>query len=235
MGFEYDNFLDSLHYAVYYLPITAKLAFAALVIGIIIGLIVAIIRYYRIPVLSQLLSVLITVYQGIPTMVALLLYNLLFSFLIGGVVEGLGLNVEVRDVSNIVVGYIALSLFAITSISETFRGAILSIDKIQFEAGYSIGLTKLQTLYRIIIPQIIPTAIPGLINNMVGIIKGTSLVSAIGIMEVMNASIIPCSRTYSFVEGYVAAALVYWAFTLVLETIAKGIEKKTKGFRKQLG
>ena len=78
MGFEYDNFLDSLHYAVYYLPITAKLAFAALVIGIIIGLIVAIIRYYRIPVLSQLLSVLITVYQGIPTMVALLLYNLLF-------------------------------------------------------------------------------------------------------------------------------------------------------------
>ena len=61
-----------------------------------------------------------------------------------------------------------------------------------------------------------------------------SLVSAIGIMEVMNASIIPCSRTYSFVEGYVAAALVYWAFTFVLETIAKLIEKKTKSFRKQL-
>ena len=110
----------------------------------------------------------------------------------------------------------------------------MSIDTLQFEAGHAIGLSRMQTLRRIIIPQVIPVAIPGLINNMVGIIKGTSLVMAIGVMEVMNASIIPCSRTYSFLEGYVAAALIYWGFTLVIETAAKALEKKMKKFRREV-
>ena len=234
MGFEYDNFLDSLSYGIRYLPVTAKLAFTALFVGIIVGLVVAVVRHYKIPVLSQFLAVFVTIYQGIPTMAALLVYNLLFSSLIGDIINALHLKVAVRDVDNIVVGYVALSLFSVVSISETFRGAFMSVNKVQFEAGYSVGMTKLQTLRRIIIPQVIPVAIPGLINNMVGIIKGTSLVSAIGIMEVMNASIIPCSRTYSFVEGYAAAALIYWMFTLVLEMIAKRIEIWSKRFRKEL-
>lgn len=234
MEFEYDNFLDSLHYAIQYLPVTAKLVFFALAFGIVFGMIVAIIRYYKIPVISQILAVFVTIYQGIPSMVAFLIYNLLYSFYIGDIINFLHLNVEVRDVDNIVVAYFALSIQAMISMSETFRGAMYSVDKNQFEAGYSIGLTKVQTLRRIVIPQVIPAALPGLTNNMVGIVKATSLVMTIGVMEVMNAALIPCGRTYSFLEGYVAAALVYWGFTLILEIISKQIEKRSKSYRKQL-
>ncbi len=234
MEFEYGNFKVSFKYGMEYLHVTAKITFIALFFGVVIGLVVAVVRHYKIPVISQILTVFVTLYQGLPVMVALLIYNLLFSFYIADIIRILHLNVQVRDVDNIVVAYFTLSLAAITSISETFRGAFVSVEKTQYEAGHAVGLSKLQTLRRIIIPQMIPVAIPGLINNMVGTIKGTSLVMTIGVMEVMNASLIPCSRTYSFLEGYVAAALIYWTFTLVLETIARVFEKRTKCYRENI-
>jgi L-cystine transport system permease protein len=117
---------------------------------------------------------------------------------------------------------------------ESIKGAFLSVDKGQYEAGYSIGLTRLQTLKRIIIPQMVPVAIPMLTNNMIGIIKGSSIAMAIGITEVLGGSVIPCSTTYRFLEGYVAAAFIYWGFTVTIEKIAKIIEKRADRYRRKL-
>ena len=226
MGFKLDNFIESLKSGIKYLPVTAKLTLVAVVIGLIIGLFIAIFRYYKIPVISHILTVFITIYQGLPMMVALLIYNLLFSYYIGPFIDFFHLNIDVNKVNNIIVAYFALSLAAITTMSETFRGALNSVEKTQFEAGYSVGLTKFQTFKRIILPQVIPVAIPGLINNLVGVIKGTSFVMAIGVLEVTNASLIPCFKTFSYVEGYLAAAIIYWFFTIILEVILSTIEKK---------
>ncbi len=118
------------------------------------------------------------------------------------------------------------------SISEAIRGALLSIDKGQDEAGYSVGLTKVQTIRRIIIPQMIPAAIPTLINHVVGLIKASSVVMAIGIIEIVAGATIPSSRTYSFFEGYVAAAVIYWAFTIMIEYLAKVLRRHTGRFRR---
>lgn len=230
MGFTLNNFIESLKSGLSYLPVTAKLTFTAVVFGILFGLLIAVLRYYKVPVISKILTVFVTIYQGFPMMVALLIYNLLFSFYIGPIIQFFHLGIEVREANNIIVGYFALSLGAITSMSETLRGALNSVAKLQFEAGYSIGLTKFQTFTRIILPQIIPVAIPGLINNLVGIIKGTSFVMAIGILEVTNASLIPCFRTFSYVEGYLAAALIYWFFTLLIETLLSVVEKTQKQY-----
>lgn len=232
MDFSIKNLIESLKFGFSYLGVTVKLTIISVILGMILGLIIAVVRHYKIPVLSQVFAGFITIYQGIPLMVALLIYNLLFSACFDDIATALHLPITARDVDVIIVGYFALSLFAMTTTSESFRGALSSIDRTQFEAGYSVGLSKIQTLRRIILPQMIPVAIPSLINNIVGIIKGTSLVTAIGIVEVMGGSIIPCSVTYSFVEGYTAAALIYWMFTLVIECIAKYIEKFTKRYRK---
>jgi L-cystine transport system permease protein len=107
-----------------------------------------------------------------------------------------------------------------------------SIPVNQYEAAYSVGLTKLQTLRRIILPQLVATAIPTLLNNIVGIIKSTSLVSAVGITELMGGALIPSGVTYSFVEGYTAAGFIYWGFTIVVLFFAGKLEKKFKSFRK---
>jgi L-cystine transport system permease protein len=207
-----------------------KLTLISYAIGLIVGLIIAVVRTYQIPILSQVFAVFITIYQGIPTVVALLIYNLIFLTTFNSFASTFHLGITLADVDSIIVGYFALSLFCITSISETFRGALKSIPQIQYEAGYSIGLTKLQTLRRIIIPQVIPVAMPGLTNNMVGAIKATALVTAVGIVEVMSGAVIPCGITYSYMEGYTAAAVVYWVFSEIIGILFRIVEKRSNRY-----
>jgi L-cystine transport system permease protein len=226
------NFGDCFISGLKYLHITAELAIFAFVIGSLLGLIVAIVRNYRIPVISQFLALFVTIYQGIPVIVAMLIYTILFNMCFDNIMKFLHINLTVATVDFIVIGYFALTLQTLCDTTETFRSALKSIPVNQYEAAYSVGLTKLQTLRRIILPQLIATAIPTLLNNVVGVIKSTSLVSAVGITELMGGALIPSGVTYSFVEGYTAAGFIYWGFTIVVLFFAGKLEKKFKSFRK---
>lgn len=234
MNFNLAHFNESLVYGLKYLPNTLRLVFIPLAIGLILGTVIALVRVYKVPVLCKLLAVFVTVYQGVPIVVALMIYNLVFMLKFNDLASLLHLKKSISDVDNIWVGIFALSLMAVCSISEVVRGALLSIDNGQNEAGYSVGLTKIQTIKRIILPQMVPVAIPMLINNVVGLIKGSSVVMAIGIVEIVAGATIPSSRTYSFFEGYVAAAIIYWVFTIVIEYLAQRLRQYTGKFRRNL-
>ena len=194
---------------------------------------VAVVRNYKMPIVSKIFAILVTVYQGIPLVVALLIYTILFNSGFNSFMKFLHINITVADVNFIVVGYFALTLSAVCEMSESFRTALKSILVNQYEASYSVGLTRIQTLKRIIIPQMIPVAVPNVMNNVVGIIKSTSLVTAIGIVEMMSGALIPSGLTYSYIEGYTAAGLIYWGFTIIVLFLAHWIENKTKRYRRQ--
>lgn len=234
MNFNLAHFNESLVYGLKYLPNTLRLVFVPLAIGLILGTVIGLVRVYKVPVIGRLLAVFVTVYQGVPIVVALMIYNLVFMLKFNDLASLLHLKKSISDVDNIWVGIFALSLMAICSISEAVRGALLSIDNGQNEAGYSVGLTTIQTMKRIIIPQMIPVAIPMLTNNVVGLIKGSSVVMAIGIVEIVAGATIPSSRTYSFFEGYVAAAIIYWVLTIVIECLAQRLRQYTGKFRRNL-
>lgn len=234
MNFNYSYFLESLQSGIHYLPNTFKLTFIPILIGLVFGTIIAVIRLYKIPVLGKVLAVFVTVYQGIPIVVALMIYNLIYMTKLQDIFDFFHLNINIANLNNIWIGIMALSISATCWMEESIKGAFLAIEKGQFEAGYSVGLTKIQTLKRIIIPQVVPVAIPMLTNNIVGTIKGSSIVMAIGITEVLAGSVIPASKTYAFLEGYVAAAIIYWGFTAVVEKIAKIIEKRSDKYRRKL-
>lgn len=234
MNFNFANFKESLMYGLAYFPNTLKLVFIPLVIGLTFGTVIALVRVYKVPVIGWFMAVFVTIYQGIPIVVALMIYNLIFMLKFNDLAVFLHLKKSISDINNIWVGIFALSMTAVCSISEAVRGALISIDKGQNEAGYSVGLTTIQTIQRIIIPQMIPVAIPMLINNVVGLIKASSVVMAIGIVEIVAGATIPSSRTYSFFEGYVAAALIYWVFTVVVENLAQRLKQYTGKFRRNL-
>lgn len=233
MAFSMNSFLACLKSGFAYLPITVELALISLAVGVVLGLIIAVVRVFQLPVISRILAAFVIVYQGVPFVVALLIYNLIYAACFNDFAAFFHLGVTVADVNIIVVGYFALILQQTVNVSDTFRGALMSIPKAQYEAGYSVGLTKFQTLRKIVLPQMLPVSLPGLINNMVGAIKATALVSAIGIMEVLNGSLIPCGYTYSYVEGYLAAAVVYWVFSAAAEFLARRLEAGSGSFRKQ--
>lgn len=233
MSFGISNFLDSLKSAFLYAPVTLKLTFITFVISLILGTIVATVRYYKIPVLSQFFSVFVTVYMGLPTMVALILYNLIFMTFYNDVAKALNINIPITDINPIIIGYFTLILGTTCSISESVRGAFRGISKIQYEAGYSIGLSKVKTLTRIIYPQMVPILLPGLQNSLIGLLKASNLVSAIAVVEIMTGALLPSLLYYSYLEGYVAAALVYWLIGAFIELFAYFAEKNSGKYLKK--
>ncbi|ACV21425.1 L-cystine transport system permease protein tcyL [Slackia heliotrinireducens] len=231
MSLSFDRLVACLASGIQFLPATLALTAIAILTGLLVGGAMALFRTYRVPVLSQISAVFVTMYSGIPVMVALVILNLLYLTQFDNVAAALGWNITVRDVSPFWVAAVAVTLTATVYVSEAVRGSVLSVDTTQYEAAYSVGLTKWQTIRRIVIPQFIPVFIPMLCTNIIGTMKSTSIVMTVGVMELLNGSLLPSMKNYSFLEGYIAAALVYWAISILIEAISRYAEKRTGEFR----
>ncbi len=223
---------DGINSAVKYFPNTLQLVFISLAIGLVIGTIFALIRYYHFPLLSKIIALFIVIYQGIPIVVALLIYHLLFMNYLGDILGFFHSKIKVSDVNTIWIGILALSLTSICSVSEVVRGALYSVDRGQEEAGYAVGMTRVQIIRRVILPQLIQVAIAPLTNTIVGLIKASSIVSVVGIIEVTQGALLPSATTYAFFEGYISAAIVYWIFSIIVEIIMGRISKFTGKYRR---
>jgi L-cystine transport system permease protein len=97
-----------------------------------------------------------------------------------------------------------------------------------------VGLSTWQTLRRIILPQVIPVAVPVLCNNVIVFIKGSSVMYFISVMDILNAAMIPATANYKYLEAYIAAALIYWGICLIIAQAAKLLEHKLSRFRREL-
>lgn len=137
----------------------------------------------------------------------------------------LGLNVH--GWSRTIFVLLAMTLLYAASISEVFKSAYLAVPRGQLEAGLSIGLTKVQTLWRIILPQALRFALPNISNAILNLLKDTALAYTIGLADVMGAGNLLIGRNlgnYSL-ETYTAVALIYWGLALALAIVSQGIEK----------
>lgn len=232
MSLLLENIKRSVLSAMIYFPNTLKLVFFSFAISLAAGAVIAIVRFYKVPVLSWLSAAFVTLYQGVPVIVALLIFNLIFTIKLPQILRAFEIQKSPSDIDVIWIGIAALSLSGICSASEVFRGALAAVDPGQKEAGYSVGLTKVQTVRRIVIPQVVPLAVPPLLNLIVGLIKNSSVVMVIGIAEVFTGALIPASRSYSFLEAYIAVAVIYWGLTAAVEYLAGKAEGYLGRFRR---
>lgn len=182
------------------------------VIGIIIGLVTSVIRVTKIKVLSQLSVVYVDLFRGTP-----LLMQIIFVYY---ALPYLGINLPAM-----VAGIVALSVNSGAYVSEIFRAGIESIDRGQTEAARSLGMSYMQTMRYVIIPQTIKRVLPPLTNEFVALIKDSSLLSVIAIAELMRTAkemmtwkMNPSSLT--------AAAIIYLIITLPLTRYVSYMEKK---------
>ena len=214
MKFSFEYLLKCLLSGVVYIPVTLKLALIPLAIALFLGTLIALARIFKVPVVEKVFKIFVAIYSGIPVMVTLLLFHLIYLSCFKPGKNG-----------TMMLAYFTFTLSRTILVSESVRGAFLSIPKGQYEAAYACGLSTFQTLKRIVIPQMIPVALPTLTNNTLGSIKNTSIVMVLGIVDILNGSTIPCADTYSYVEGYVAAAIIYWAVNAVVEFLLVRLEK----------
>jgi|SRR5215207_7801568 len=207
-GLVFENW-DALLQAVL---ITISLAFLAEVIGVALGLAFALLKISGSRVLSILAQVYIDVFRGTPLLVQIVIVYFTTA------------SVGLRFNSLFFAGLVALSLNAAAYVAEIFRAGIQSIDKGQTEAGRSSGLTYAQTMRYIIVPQAFRRVIPPLTNEFVMLIKDTSLVSVIGLAELLRAARVLQSETFNGTP-LIAAALMYLAICLPLIYLTNALER----------
>lgn len=234
MNIQYEQIWVSFRYAVMSVPVTLLLTVVPLLVGIIFGTGVAAVRVYRVKIISTIFDFMIAVLKGIPLTLIILMISLVFTNTFDSLAGVMNWPIKAKDIPVVFVALFAISVSAVTMISETIRGALLSVGKGQYEAGYSVGLTTFQTFRRIIAPQAFLVLLPSLSGNMIGLLKGSSIAFLIGVSEVLNSSLKTATSTYCFLEAYIAAAIIYWGLGIAIEYLGKILEKKAGCYRRDV-
>jgi len=214
-----------------YIPITLVISLSAFGLGVIIGLGIALIRFLKIPFLTELLRWVVTLLKGVPIILVLLIIYILSTDGINIITESLNLPFRFKDLNPVWIAIIGLSIYSSIGFSENFRGAFTTIDPGQFDASESIGMTRWQTMRRIIIPQAFLTMLPVSVNMLVGLVKGTALSSLIGVVDVLQGAQISGSLRNLFLESYIAAAIIYWGINALIEFAGGRLERALQNRR----
>lgn len=192
---------------------TIPLALLSFVLGLVIALGVALMRLSRISVVSGIARVYISIIRGTPLLVQL--------FVIFYGLPSIGILVDPWPSA-----IIAFSLNVGGYAAEVIRAAILSVPKGQWEAGYTIGMSRGQTLVRVILPQAARVSVPPLSNTFISLVKDTSLASLILVTELFRQAQEIAAFSQEFMALYIEAAVVYWVICLVLSSVQSVLEKR---------
>ncbi|KAA0970931.1 amino acid ABC transporter permease [Aureimonas fodinaquatilis] len=213
------------------LALTLTLTAVAMVLGILLGILLAVMRLSDNPLARGASTAFITVIRGTPLLVQLFLcYNIaaLYPVFSLGIPFGPQLfEVSMNSVMTpVVAAILALSLNEGAYMAEIIRAGLQSVDKGQIEAAKAIGLSPRKTFYRIVMPQVMKLVIPPTGNQLIGMLKMTSIVSIIGLSDLLYSSQTIYLRTYEVIPLLLVASIWYFIVTSILSLIQSRIEKK---------
>ena len=217
----YQNFIedDRWKYITDGLFNTLRITFFAVLIGIFLGFLIAVVRStydktHKLGVLNALCKVYLTVIRGTPALVQLLI----IYFVVFGSVK----------IDKTLVAVIAFGINSGAYVAEIFRSGIMSIDNGQFEAGRSLGFNYPQTMFYIVMPQAFKNVLPALGNEFIGLLKETSVAGYIAIQDLTKGADIIRSRTYSAFMPLIAAALIYLVLVMVFTFFVQKLERRLR-------
>ena len=210
------------------LKVTFQVTILALIIGIVIGMILAIIRCahdqqdarsrrgfkgFLLNLANAIAQIYITVIRGTPVLVQLLIMYFI---------------ILVKSDSKLVVAVITFGVNCGAYVAEIFRGGIMSIDGGQMEAGRSVGLSYVQTMTNVVLPQAFKSVLPALINEFIALLKETSICGYIGLNELTRGGDIIRGTTFDALLPLFAVALIYLAIVLLITQLAGILERRLR-------
>ncbi|WP_126225747.1 amino acid ABC transporter permease [Burkholderia ambifaria] len=212
--------MEALDLVIHTLPVmvkgallTLKFAVASMALGLVVGLVVAIMRIGSNRLVSGLAQGYVSLMRGTPLLVQM--------FVVYYGLPDLGITLDPTTA-----GIFTLTLNAGAYLSESMRGAILGIGRGQWAAAHSLGLTHGQTLRHIVCPQALRLAVPSLGNTLISLIKDTSLVSVITVTELLRSTQEVIAATFQPLPLYLAAAALYWVLSTLLTRLQGRVETR---------
>lgn len=217
----YENFIEDnrWEYILDGLGVTLQVTFFAVIIGIVIGFLIAIIRSTydktgKLKILNFICKIYLTVIRGTPVVVQLLIiYFVIFGS---------------ADISKVLVAIMAFGFNSGAYVAEIFRSGIMSIDNGQFEAGRSLGFNYVQTMIHIIMPQAFKNVLPALGNEFIVLLKETSVSGYIALQDLTKGGDIIRSRTYDAFMPLIAVALIYLVMVMIFTKLVNMLERRLR-------
>ena len=192
---------------------TVLLSVGGMFFGLVLGFALALMRLSKILPLNWLARVYVSFFRGTPLLVQLFM-----------IYYGLPqLGIELDPLPAALIGF---SLNMAAYVCEILRAAIGSIDRGQWEAASSIGMTRAQTLRRVVLPQAARTALPPLGNSFISLVKDTALAATIQVPELFRQAQLITARTFEVFTMYLTAALIYWVLASVLAHLQNRLEER---------
>lgn len=198
------------------LPVTLTIMVLSLLFGLLLGLVIAIVRIQKKPVSYAIATFYLSFMRCTPTLIQLFLIfyglpQLLKVF-----------NIDINGWNRVVFAVITFSLHSSAFLSEVIRASYLAVGVGQQEAAYSVGMSSFQAIRRIILPQAFYVALPNLGNNLIMLLKETSLAFTIGITDIMGQVSIILGNNFgtNLFEVYIIISIIYWVICIAIE---KGI------------
>lgn len=215
----FENYLDALWYVVWGIPTTMSLALLSFAIGLVLGSILLLVRFFLPKPLPWLASAYVEAFRGTPLLVQIFI----IYFGVGGYLKVYGINID-----PFTAGVIALGLNSAAYQAEIFRSAVQAIPVEQYLTAEAYAFTKTQTFRYIILPQALRIALPALMNELVLLIKDSSLVAVIGVTppDIFRRADYYSASKFAYFEAYMAAATVYFLICYAMIKISHYIERK---------
>lgn len=202
---------------------TAVIVAGALLIGVVLGGLIAFVKLHRIPVLDQLSTLYISFVRDMPEIVLLFIVYFGVPMIIASL-TGIGLD----SVNVLVFVVIAFGIDESAFLAEMFRAGLQSVPRGQYEAGYATGLTRFQTLRRIVVPQAVAEVLPNFGMAVVALFKNTAIAATIGALDVMGKAEQLGNSTMHSTEPLAAAIIIFVIVSTLIELAFSRITKATR-------
>lgn len=222
----YRSFIEADRWKLYLggLGNTLAITLLALILGVILGVAVAVVRSMHdqqrpgrknpvLGLLNLLCKVYTTVIRGTPMMVQLLI---------------MGFVIFKASRNYLLISFLAFGINSGAYVSEIIRGGLMSVDPGQMEAGRSLGLNYLTTMRFIVVPQAVKNILPALGNELITLIKETSIVTVIGMRDLTKAAMLVQSKTFQAFMPFIGIALIYLVMVMVLSWLMGKLERRMR-------
>lgn len=202
--------------------LTLQVTVISYLIALVVGLIFGLMRVSDNPVFYAASTLYVEVMRGVPLLVIILYVGFVVTPRLRDATDG---NINLQGVPAAI---LAISICYGAYMAEVYRGGIESIERGQMEAARSLGMNYMQAMRHVILPQAVRRVLPPLGNNLISMLKDSSLISVIALNDLLQTGRLYVSRTYRAFEGYNTVALLYLVMTLFLSLMVRLVERKAR-------
>ncbi len=226
MRFDFSFFLEAFIYIWRAVPLTLQLTIGGFGLGFILAILCALVINFNIMGLKQILQFFISFVRGTPMVLQIYIIYYALPYVVQLIVEKLGGTFRGNQIPTILLVIIALALNRAAYLTETIRSGIQAVSREEIEAAYSIGMTTGQVLRFVTLPQTMRICLPNFSTDLINILHGSSLAFYATLVEMTGTANIFAQDNWRYFETFLAAGLIYWMLTIIIELITHHLERR---------